>query len=171
MEPKESLVLPEVLRDRGAEGLPDTSPRMPGGCEGGAEADSSLLIAPLGQTSRGTTESSARRAQVPLTAFHRHRPSRPQNASAVGLQCRGTPVAGRCPAPPRLPLPLGRAACMGSSEPGQPCGRQRGAAMLARENAYRLMPTSSVGMRYHFDGISLLEAFYGWGKSYPVKRK
>lgn len=135
MDPKESLVLPEVLRESGAEGLPDTSPRMPSGWEGGAEAGSSLLIAQLGQTSRGTTESSVRRVQVPLPAFHRRCPSRPQNASAVGVQCTGIPVPGRCPAPPRLPLPRGRAACMASLKRGQPCERQRGAAVLARENA------------------------------------
>lgn len=47
---------------------------------------------------------------------------------------------------------------------------ERGCGVSTRERL-SLMPTSSVGMRYHFDGISLLEAFYGWGKSNPVKRK
>lgn len=43
--------------------------------------------------------------------------------------------------------------------------------MLLREEGLSLLPTRSAGMRGHFDGISLLEAFYGWGKSNPVKRK
>lgn len=99
------------------------------------------------------------------TAFRGHKTPPPSVCSAGGPH---PPVGARrrpgspSPGPRRSHGLAGAGAALRKAE--------RGCGVSAREGL-SLLPTRSVGMRCHFDGISLLEAFYGWGKSNPVKRK